>query len=86
MGRNEGEMERFRKEGEIEKRLEERFREYEEREEREEREDSEIRSVRRVFSSREEKGYENSGTVWSEDRPSSEEVEKKENGWVRKKE
>jgi len=66
MGRNEREMERFR-EGvgeKVEKRLEERFREYEEREEREEREDSEIRSERRMFSSREESGYESSGTVW----------------------
>jgi len=56
--------------------VEKRFREYEEKEEREEREDNEIRSERRVFSSREGSGYENSGTVWNEDRLSSKEVEK----------
>jgi len=40
----------------VEKRLEERFREYKERKEREEREDSEIRSERRMFASREGNG------------------------------
>jgi len=62
-------------EKEVEKCLEKRFKKYERREEEEEREDSEIRSERKVFSSREGSGYESSGTVWSEDRLSSKEME-----------
>jgi len=49
------------------------------------RENSEVRSERRVFTSRKRSGYESSGTVWSEDRLSSKEVEKIRK-WVGEKE
>jgi len=69
----------------VEKRLEKRFKEYEEKEEREERENNKVRNERMVFTTREGNGYESSGTVWSEDRLCSKEVEKIRK-WVGEKE
>jgi len=61
------------------------MREYEEREEKRNSEGGESRSQRRAFSSREGSRYESLGTVWSEDRLSSKEVEKIRK-WVEEKE